>query len=227
MKNKILLWINIIVAIVMLSLNVLYLFVWHTTSLLKDGNSILFVLLGILNFAVFYKDCTKKYKLVSLFIVLGLIFGMLGDFLLGKNFILGAVLFAIGHIFYIISFVCIKKYTLKDFAVLLILLAVFAFILLIPNIYFGQYLPLVLGYAFVISVMTAKAISNLIFEQKDFQNILLCIGAVLFYVSDLMLMFYNFANPLLVYDYLCLLTYIPSQIMFAISIFKFKNKERQ
>ena len=223
MKRKIIFWTNAIVALIVLTLNILYLFVWHTHTLIKSGNCVLYVLLGILNFVAFYKDSPKKSRLVSLFVTLGLLFGMLGDILLGKNFIVGAVLFALGHIFYLSSFVCIKKYGAKDLLVLLALMALVAIVLLVPSFDFGKYLPIIVGYAIVICTMTSKAISNLIFGQKNIQNILLCIGATLFFISDLMLMLYNFGSPIKVFDYLCLLTYFPAQIIFAISIFKFKK----
>ena len=227
MKNKILLVVNLLISLAVILLNALYLFLWPQEIILQGVNCALYVLLGILNFIMFYKQNSKKYKLVSVFTVLGLLFGMLGDIMLGQDFVLGASLFALGHILYFVGFVCIKKYSLKDFLVLLVLIAIDIPILLVPDFYFGKYLPVILGYAVIISVMTAKAISNFIFDKKNMQNILLFIGAVLFFVSDLSLMIYWFGSSNKTFDYICMLTYFPAQILFAISIYKFKNNERQ
>ena len=78
------------------------------TIIFKTIASIFFVALGILDFCL----NPHGYFLFKLFVVLGLFFGMLGDFFLGFKYItsgkvkkawilIGMFAFALGHIFYI------------------------------------------------------------------------------------------------------------------------------
>ena len=91
-------------------------------------------------------------------------------------------------------------------------------ILLYPNFDFDGMQVLVMVYAFVISLMLAKAIGNFI-TRKTLATLALMIGAFLFFFSDLMLLFYVFSTSgAIVFDYLCLASYYPAEILLALSI---------
>ena len=72
---------------------------------LKSVTSIMFVLMGGLNLFFALKLKTQKTKF-CLLLLTGLLFAMLGDIVLNVNFIGGAVLFAIGHVFFFVSYCC-------------------------------------------------------------------------------------------------------------------------
>ncbi len=216
---------NILLGLVIYGTSIYYLFFDNATLLVKDIASFLFVLLGIINILWNYKKHTKKDKLVNVFVFLGLLFGFFGDIMLNKLFLVGGVLFTVGHLFYIVAFLVVQEFSIKDFAISLITIGITLVIVFMPKeLNFASYLPIVAIYAMIIAVMFAKAICNVVFaKQKSIQSILMLVGAILFYFSDAMLMIYNFGvfNP--IYFKLCILTYYPAQILFAISMAKYKN----
>ncbi|MBQ3047627.1 MAG: lysoplasmalogenase, partial [Clostridia bacterium] len=79
-----------------------------------------------------------------------------------------------------------------------------------------------LVYALIISLMVGKTISNLI-TQKSLLNIVLVIGSILFFISDLMLLLNVFGGLPEITDILCLATYYPAQCFLAFSILVSSN----
>ncbi len=188
-------------------------------TLCKGITSALFVLLGLINLIYTFKreEINKKFSII---ILLGLFFAMLGDIVLEINFMIGAILFAIGHIFFFVSYCFILPFKVMD---LLIGIAIFVpavlFITLAPLFNFGGVLMEVICvfYAVIISCMLGKAISNLI-REKSKTNIVIFVGSLLFFFSDLMLLFEVFGKGGEVFSYLCLSTYYPAEILLALSI---------
>ena len=186
---------------------------------IKTVTSIGFVLIGVVNLIYLMKNgvSNKKFPIIM---VVGLFFAMLGDVLLEVNFIVGALLFAVGHIFYFIAYCFICSFNWKDliYGGLIFIPATIA-ILFAPIFEFPsdtlKWLCVV--YAIVISCMTGKSISNFV-KQKTLQNILLMIGSMLFLFSDLMLLFDNFSSLSGVFGLLCLLTYYPAECLLSYSI---------
>ena len=80
------------------------------------------------------------------------------------------------------------------------------------------------AYAFIISFMVGKAISNLL-KEKNSTNKIIVIGSILFFISDLMLMLNKFGN-IPGTSYLCLGTYYPGQFILAFSLFKYATINR-
>ena len=158
----------------------------------------------------------------AIWLFVGLVFAFLGDVLLEIEFIVGAALFALGHVFFFISYCFLSKINLQD-----ILCALFIFvpslliILLVPIFKFEGIMKIVcVVYALIISFMVGKALSNYL-KDKSITNIIILIGSCLFFFSDMMLLFANFGN-VLVCGVFCLLTYYPAEFFLAYSILKNK-----
>ena len=84
----------------------------------------LFALCGVFNLVLIYKFFQTEKNWKAIILVVGLFFAMAGDIVLPYNFVIGAGLFAIGHVFYFVYFSVIYKFTWVD---LIIILAVMAF----------------------------------------------------------------------------------------------------
>lgn len=209
---------NIIFAISIIICDILFICNVIDIYIIKTLTSALFVLMGIFNLVLVF-ICDGKFKFKSIVMLLGLVFAFIGDVVLIDNFILGAIFFAIGHIFFLAYFILLSKLTFID-ALVALALIIFAvcLILLYPNFDFDGMQVLVMVYAFVISLMLAKAIGNFI-TRKTLATLVLMIGAFLFFFSDLMLLFYVFSTSgAIVFDYLCLASYYPAEILLALSI---------
>ena len=194
---------------------------------IKATTSVFFVLLGVVNLT--YVILTKKPLAFPIIMTVGLIFAMLGDILLNIEFIVGALFFAVGHIWFFIAYNAIQKFKLTD---LIYCLAIFVpsiiFILCMPFLDFGDLLmkTIVACYALIISFMVGKSITNLV-NQPTAQNILIAIGSILFFFSDLMLLLNVFGNLSKVFDVLCLATYYPAECILATTILTHKKQEYQ
>jgi len=195
---------------------------------LKGLTSAGFVFIGILNFVYLILKKNVSLKCPSILLA-GLVFAMLGDIVLNIHFIGGAVLFAIGHIFFFISYCFIAKLKWLDLicssiifipAVLLITLA--------PFFNFGGILMelICVAYALIISFMVGKAIANFI-SNRCITNLIIMIGSILFFFSDLMLLLYKFGELPKIFDILCVATYYPAECLLAYSIIQMSfDKEK-
>lgn len=187
---------------------------------LKAVASASFVLLGIFNlfFALKFKVDNKKFCIT---LVVALFIAMLGDIILNINFLVGAILFAIGHVFYFIAYCFVSKFKATDLIYGAVLsIASSCIILFIPIFDFGGIVMklLCLVYAVIISFMVGKATANLV-REKTMLNLALLVGSVLFFFSDLMLLFDKFANVFQIAGVLCLASYYPAKALLAHSIF--------
>jgi len=193
---------------------------------IKATTSIFFVLLGIVNLT--YVIIAKRQALqFPIIMTIGLCFAMLGDILLNIEFIVGALLFAVGHIWYFVAYNFIQKFKLSDLIYgFAIFIPAIILILFVPIFDFGGLLMqiIVIAYALIISLMVGKSIANLV-AQPTAQNILLTVGSILFFFSDLMLLLNVFGNLSPVFDVLCLATYYPAECILATAIFTHKTKE--
>ena len=186
----------------------------------KSIASILFVLCGVFN--LIYSLCLKKNAYVKFMIimVIGLVFACLGDILLIEYFIIGAVSFAIGHVFYFVAFSTLHKLNLRDFIFGGTVFALGLILLLVYPFEFKGMLPLVIVYALIISMMLGKAISNIFSKNNNkILSIVIAVGAFLFFFSDMMLVFDIWGNGSIIFDYLCLGTYYPAEFILALSLF--------
>lgn len=194
--------------------------------LIKGLTSGLFTLLGAVNlvYLIVNKNKDLKFPIIMLF---GLVFAMLGDIILNIEFVIGAALFAIGHIFYFVAYCFISKFKWVD---LLFGAAIFVpavlFIIFVPLFDFGGTLMEIVCvvYAIIISFMVGKAISNVV-ASKNLTNILILVGSLLFFFSDLMLLLNVFGSLPKFVDILCLATYYPAECLLAFSILTHKSKQ--
>lgn len=193
-----------------------------SSYIVKTIPSVLFVVLGIFNLLYFIKSknmmgVNKRY---SILLVIGLFFAMLGDILLIDFFEVGAILFAIGHIFYFVSFCALAKITLRDILISLLIFGLcLLFILLYPFFDFQGMIFLIIIYAFIISFMLGKAISNFTKTKKSILSLVVLMGASLFFFSDFMLLLYKFGHRIKLLDWLCVMTYYPAEFLLASTIF--------
>lgn len=194
-------------------------YILEGTLLIKSLTSACFVLIGLLNLVYALKTKTDNKKFCIIMVV-GLVFAMLGDIVLEIDFIIGALLFAVGHVFYFVAYCFLIRFKLTD---LLYGAAIFVpatcLILFAPILDFNSEMLkwLCVIYAVVISCMTGKSIANFI-KNKSLLTLILMIGSALFLISDLMLLFSNFSNISKVFGYLCLITYYPAECLLATSL---------
>lgn len=211
---------NIILALGILVGDVCY--IVFGTLIAKSITSALFVLMGGANlvYLILTKPADLKFPIIML---CGLVFAMCGDIVLEVEFIVGAALFAIGHIFYFVAYCFLQKFRWIDLAYGAgIFVPSVLFITLAPIFDFGGVLMEVVCvvYAVIISCMVGKSISNFV-SKKNILNLILMIGSIWFFFSDLMLLLNIFASLPRVVGILCLTTYYPAEILLAFSIFAY------
>ena len=223
MKNKGIFLLNLVLAVLVQVSMIWYL---DCGGLWRKGlTSFGFVLLGVLNLAYLIAVRKKPLRFPGILVV-GLVFAMLGDIVLNVNFIGGALLFAIGHIFYAVSYAQLQRIRKLDLLLSGIIFAATAlFLLLAPIFDFGDPVMkgICVGYAFIISLMVGKAFGNAV-REHTVTNLLLAAGSFLFFFSDLMLVLYVFADAPHIIDTLCVATYYPAQCILALAMFWYKGK---
>lgn len=182
----------------------------------KTIASCCFVLCALVNFILMLSFKTSKSKKFIVFMLIGQIFACLGDILLIDYFEIGAGLFAIGHIFYFIAYCTLKPFKLIDLIYIGISLGISLIIIFVSNLSYGSMLPLVIAYAVIISIMLAK--SATLISDNFYLGIYLFAGSLMFYLSDMFLMFNMFGNIGRIGGILCLGFYYPAQYLLAMSI---------
>ncbi|MFT4697568.1 MAG: putative membrane protein YhhN [Flavobacteriaceae bacterium] len=183
----------------------------------KALTTILIVLVPIL----FSKTSSKKYKNL---IIIGLFFCLIGDVFLLDNayFIAGLASFLVGHLIFTYAFLSLKRFQKKY--------GIFAILLFIGLSYF-YYLKPSLGeitipvgvYILVIVLMNWQALSLYALE-KNKVHLMICIGAILFLISDSILAFDKFKESFSFAGVLILTTYWTAIYMFAYSTISINKK---
>lgn len=221
MKKSFISLFNIAFLILQLAGDIIYMIVGNP-YLWKVFASLTFFIGGLVNlfYVVAHKSELKNNNSFKYIMIVGLFFAMLGDILLIDYFVIGAGLFAVGHIWFFIAYCTLEKIKLRD---ILYAITIFAFALavelLIPIFDYDGMTMLVIIYAFVISIMLGKAISNYIGKRNSLAYFIIMLGSVLFFLSDLMLLFNVFGGVGIWADNLCLIFYYPAEYLLAISIF--------
>ena len=219
MKKKVFLGLNILLLTALAVC--IYIYANHFGRLVMKGVTAgCFAALGLVNLA--YAFCGKPRKLAfPLLLALGLLLAMSGDILLHSSFLLGAGLFAAGHILYAAAMYARQRFAPLDAALsavmLLIALAILTFT---PNLHFSDPImqPVCYVYAVIISCMAGKAVAGFL-RARTLVNALLALGSVMFYFSDVMLLLSWFAGAGHWADTACLWTYFPGQGLLAHSLF--------
>lgn len=224
MKKRLFLTLNILLMIALLGC--VYIYTNITGKLVMKGVTAgCFVALGAVNFL--YALLTKPRKLTFPgALLLGLVLAMSGDLTLGRNFILGAGLFAAGHLLYAVAMYIHQRFSRLDAlmsgAMFLLALALLTFTpgldISDPAIRIVCYV-----YAVIISLMAGKAISCFL-RARTVTNALLALGSVMFYFSDVMLILAWFAGAGRWADLACCWTYFPGQGVLAHAVYWYTRK---
>lgn len=208
---------------VMLSANFIFLLVVLTIAviysvtdlfLFKTIASILFFLIAIINFI----KAKKNNFEFAVFMLIALGISMIADIVINDRFILGALTFALAHIFYFFSLNSLEKFRFRNllYAVPFFIICVLL-IFFLPNLNTISLNSVAVIYSVIISVMVGKALANLLKSRKKLY-ILIFTAYFLFFFSDVMLVIGYFAHIEFPQD-LCRLTYYPAQCFMAYSIY--------
>ena len=190
------------------------------------STSSIFVLMGLVNlcFAIKYRKANLKFYIAM---SVGLFLCMMGDIMLRKDFVLGAATFASGHVGFLVSYYFLNKVRKHDFIIGGILFAlVGSFILFCPLLVFSDaYMRWVsLAYAFIISMMVGKAVSNYLADKKK-SRLSMTIGSSMFFFSDFMLLCNWFMETGSITRKLCMITYFPALGVLALSMLASLDEE--
>ncbi|MBR4462701.1 MAG: lysoplasmalogenase [Erysipelotrichaceae bacterium] len=193
-------------------------------DILKGSASLIFVLIGL-----------KAYQTVNFAfnkqLLVGLIFGMIGDILLNlryvfpkqgqKIFLIGIVAFLIGHVMYLLALIPQARHVWIWYCVLLGALTAAGLLAYIFKTMEVKKAFKIFGvfYLGAVFIMTAIAIGIAIFTPTK-RAIIYAIGAVLFTASDVVLIFNTFSGVTRFSMRIMNLTlYYLGQILIAVSMF--------
>lgn len=221
MKKNFIFLFNIAFLILQLAGDIIYMIVGNP-YMWKVFASLTFFVGGLVNtiYVMVNKDECGANKAYKYFMLIGLFFAMLGDILLIDYFLIGAGLFAVGHVWFFVSYSTINKLNIKDVIYSILIFALALMIeLLVPIFDYGNMLILVIVYAFIISFMLGKSIANYVHGGKKTSSLIVMLGSGLFFLSDLMLLFSVFGGVGFWADRLCLIFYYPAEYLLAISIY--------
>lgn len=191
--------------------------------ILKGSASIVFVIIGYFGF----KHCSDAY--FGRMVLLGLVFGAIGDILLNLRFLVkkssqivflaGIAAFLTGHVMYLLALIPYSKYLLPSIIIGAVLGAALLWYTFKKINVKLAFMIFGIAYLGVIVIMTAVAIGNVIAVQETCR-LLFAIGAVLFTISDVVLIFNTFGEkPVFSKRILNLSCYYIAQLFIAVSIF--------
>lgn len=173
-------------------------------------------LILIILIATIFPAIESTYKI---FIVLGLLFSLLGDIFLiypEQHFKNGLIAFLVGHVCYIIAFIVSTgfHFTFWLFLPIVVVGVVYARIIL-P--YSREMKIPIITYILIIALMVWMAIERL--NSLPTLGILLtAIGAILFMISDAVLALNKFRKPFFSAEVIILSTYFVAQWLLAVSV---------
>lgn len=193
---------------------------------LKGITSSWFTLLGGVNLVYAFLSRVNNRRF-PLLLALGLFVSTLADIALNIEFLTGALIFAVGHVLYFAAYCALQKFRPADLLPIGAVFALSMVILCLPIFDFGSTLfhGICLMYGLIISFMVGKAAANLR-ADRSLPVVLLLVGSVMFYVSDLMLVLNYFADAPQITDTLCLYLYFPGQTLLAHTLFHWVNSRR-
>ena len=187
-----------------------------------------FALLGLLNLG--YAVITRQDNLrFYVGMALGLMLAFLGDVLIGYDFIVGAATFALGHICFVVAYCFTQKMQKLDCLLSGALgLGCLLFLLLCPLLTFevAIFRWVCIVYAAIISTMLGKALGNFLRERNLF-NGTIAVASLLFFFSDLMLVFAWFMDLWGWADNACMGTYYPALCFLALAMFLRTDRQEQ
>lgn len=188
---------------------------------LKALASVLFIITGIVG----YKKI-KKNRMYFIWILLGLVFSFGGDVFLelyttrGILFINGVASFALAHIMYFIGFCSLRKLNIIDIIIGIAIATPLILLQLSGGFEYGGMKLIVIVYTILISLMVSKAISLHSYYRNGKKAVTLTIaGALMFLVSDIILLFLFFSKGVFYeLNYVNLIIYYVGQGLLALSL---------
>ena len=219
MKNKAVFLLNIAMIAAIFVLNYFYQrndFDFTLKCICSGG----FALLGIINLIHAVRNGVREKKF-HIGMTFGLILAMLGDVLIGYNFIVGAAVFALGHICFVFAYCFLKRFCALDIIIsAAFFVAAAAFLLFCPLLKFDVpvFRIVCLVYALIISLMLGKALGNF-FKFRNKLSGTIALASALFFFSDLMLVFSWFIGRWSWTGNACMGTYYPALCLLAFSMF--------
>lgn len=149
-------------------------------------------------------------------------FCLLADIVLEIEFMYGALIFAVGHVCFLFAYCKMVKVQVKDFiSSVIIFVCAAPIILFVPLFDFGGMLMqmVCLFYALIISLMLGKVISNYR-RRPEAATLCILVGSCMFFFSDFMLLFEQFAEVPSIIGSLCVNSYYPAQAVLAHSVYR-------
>ena len=178
-----------------------------------------FALMGVLNL-VYALAAGRQGMAIYVSMAAGLVLAMLGDVLIGYDFIVGAGTFALGHVCFVVAYCFMQRLRGLD---LIIGGGIFAaaaiFLLVCPLLTFDPpfFRVVCLVYALIISAMLGKAVGNFL-RVRTWGFGIIALASFLFFFSDLMLVFDWFIGLWSWTDHACMGTYSPALCLLALSM---------
>ena len=170
-----------------------------------------------------FRIAPENKKAVHWFIILGLLFSIIGDATL-HWFLIGLAAFFIAHVCYVIGFFKVAKFT-KERMLALIPISIYAIVFgafLIPALTEAGEQALVIpviAYIVIISLMLFAAVST---GNRQAQ-----FGALLFVISDSILAWNMFVDPVPFADALVMFPYYAAQFFITVSLYSLIERSRR
>lgn len=188
---------------------------------LKTTASVLFVVCCLCNVVFAHRVAgNRQIRLYQGILLAGQAFACAGDIVLNYDFTGGAALFAVGHVLFLAAFFAVQRPRPRDLVLAAVIVAgAVCLLTFYPRFSFGSVKIVVYVYAVIISCMLAKGISVALTKELDSRfRLTVLLGTLLFFLSDLMLVFHQFANGGRLFDFFCLLLYYPAECFLALSV---------
>ncbi len=219
MTQKVMLGLNLVVIVAVFVLNYFYQSNGFdfTLKCICSGS---FALLGVINlvYSLATKADNKKFYIGM---SAGLILAFLGDVLIRYDFIIGAATFALGHVCFVVAYCFMQRLQKLDYIISgTLFLGCLIFLLFCPWLTFEVevFRIVCIVYALIISTMLGKAVGNFV-REKNLVNVTIAVASVLFFFSDLMLVFDWFIGLWSWTDHACMGTYYPALCLLAFSMY--------
>lgn len=166
-----------------------------------------------------------SYKKSYILLLLALIMGFLGDvLLLAKNkfflFVMGAFAFLIGHLLYIVQMCRILPFHISNYVYLILFIVLIIWSLIVVKIFKNKVGKLSICaslYYFILFVGILASLAVLI-SYKNIYSLLLFIGFILFFISDVTLAYFKFFKRIKRSSFYIMITYIIAQALLFYSM---------
>ncbi len=205
----------------------------HIALLLKTSSSVLFIITAVV--AIYYNRGDVRYGLMT---VLGLVFSMLGDIWLDLKWIYpkdiryflygGFAFFILGHVCYISAMSLANGFKITDILLCMVAPVVVSlgtqFAAKPLELDFTGYKFIASLYSFFLTMTVSTAVTAVRLSKGSYSQIMMLAGAVLFFISDLILSNTYFGKNKTSRSYIIAnhSFYYAGQFMIAMSVFFFE-----